>query len=90
MPAILISYDLNTPGQKYDRLYEAIKKQGAWLHLLDSAWIVSGPTLTAQRVYDALRPMIDTNDHIFCVNISGASRQGWLPKTSWNWINQNV
>ena len=38
--ALLISYDLNKPGQNYDKLYAKIKELRTWWHYLDSTWIV--------------------------------------------------
>lgn len=90
MPAILVSYDLNSPGQKYSAVYDAIDALGAWARPLESTWIVVGPGLTAQHVYDRVRPALDDNDHIFAVDISAQDRQGWLSKDIWDWIRRNV
>jgi hypothetical protein len=90
MAAILITYDLKSPGQKYEKVHETIRNQGAWWHQLESTWIVAGSTLTAQGVSDALVPHLDANDTLLCLNISGDARQGWLPQTAWDWIKQHV
>ena len=50
MSALLITYDLNAPGQKYDDLYQEIKDLGStWWHYLDSTWVVK-TTLTPDQV----------------------------------------
>jgi hypothetical protein len=90
MAAILITYDLNKPGQGYTDLYEAIKGLGAWWHYLDSTWIVSGYSLTATTVWNALQPHIDKNDSVFIVDITRDAHSGWLPQKAWDWINKNV
>ncbi|CAM98479.1 Smr/MutS family protein (plasmid) [Clavibacter michiganensis subsp. michiganensis] len=90
MTAVLIAYDLRAPGQKYDALIEKIKSYGNWAHPLESTWIVTGSYLTAEGVYEALRPILDDNDHIFCVEIDGKGRQGWLSKEIWEWIRKHV
>ena len=37
----MISYDLDTPGQKYDELFSAIKQfGGSYIKLQDSFWLV--------------------------------------------------
>ncbi|MBT1636854.1 hypothetical protein [Clavibacter michiganensis] len=90
MTAVLISYDLNSPGQTYDKLIEKIESYGTYAKVLKSTWIVAGPYLSAQGVYDALHPLLDSNDHIFCVEIDGKERQGWLPKAIWEWIRKQV
>jgi hypothetical protein len=90
MTAVLISYDLNSPGQTYGPLIEKIKSYGTWAKPLKSTWIVAGDRLSAQGVYDSLKPILDDNDYIFCVEIDGKARQGWLPKEIWDWIDQQV
>jgi len=32
---------------------------------------------------------MDQNDFIFVVNITGQDRQGWMPQSAWDWLNQN-
>ncbi|MDO5084616.1 MAG: hypothetical protein Q4D89_14620 [Arachnia propionica] len=58
MSALLISYDLNKPGQKYDDLYEKIKALGTWWHYLDSTWIVVS-SLSPSQAFDRLKPALD-------------------------------
>lgn len=36
----MISYDLNNPGQKYDKVFEIIKEFGAYIKLQKSFWLV--------------------------------------------------
>ena len=90
MAAVLIAYDLNSPGQNYEVLYEKIKAYGTWSHPLDSTWIVVHPRATAQSVSDDLKSVLDPNDRWFCVEITGQPHQGWLSKKRWEWINNNV
>ena len=88
--AILVSYDLNTPGQKYEKLYEKIKAYGTYAKILDSAWIVCRTGITPESVYTDLKKVLDDGDHIFAVDISSSARQGWLPQATWDWIKANV
>jgi len=90
MTAVLISYDLNSPGQTYDKLIAKIKSYDTWAQILKSTWIVAGPHVSAQAICDALKPISDNNDNVFCVEIDGKARQGWLPETAWDWIRQDV
>lgn len=85
---LLITYDLNKAGQNYDALYEQIKTASAWLHLMESVWLIR-TSQTPQQWSDKLMKVLDTNDHLFVVDITKQSRQGWLPKTSWEWIDKN-
>lgn len=83
----LITYDLNSPGKDYSALYEAIKGLGSWHHPLESTWAVK-PSLynNSQDIYNVLRPIIDDTDDIFIVDITNQDRQGWMPKTFWEWL----
>jgi len=90
MSALLISYDLNKPGQKYAELHEAIKGLGsAWAHYLESTWMVvtsKSPT----QAWDALAPHVDKSDNVLIINITGDSYSGWMPQDAWTWVKQNV
>lgn len=70
MNNILIGYDLNAQGQDYDQLIDRIKTLGAWWHHLDSTWIVQ-TNMSATSVRDALKPLLDKNDELLVVNITG-------------------
>jgi hypothetical protein len=90
MSALLISYDLNRPGQGYSDLHEAIKSLGtSWWHYLDSTWIVS-TSLTPTQAFAKLQPTVDTNDSIFIVDITADTNAGWLPAKAWEWIKKHV
>jgi hypothetical protein len=89
MSALLISYDLNKPGQNYDKLYEKIKSLGTWWHYLESTWIVTS-TLTPSQAFDRLQPALDASDSVLIVNITGDTYSGWLPQEAWNWLKKYV
>ncbi|GAC69413.1 hypothetical protein [Gordonia soli] len=89
MSALLISYDLNKPGQKYDDLYEKIKALGPWWHYLDSTWIVVS-SLSPSQALDRLKPALDDSDSVLVVDISGDSYSGWLPQKAWDWLRKHV
>lgn len=89
MSALLITYDLNRPGQNYSDLHEAIKSLGKWWHYLDSTWIVSG-TLTPSQASAKIQPTIDKNDRLLIIEVTSQASQGWLPEKAWEWIQTNV
>lgn len=60
MSALLITYDLNKPGQNYEELYERIKRLGTWWHYLGSTWIVICP-LTPSQAFDRIRESLDAS-----------------------------
>jgi len=83
-----ISYDLNTPGQNYQDLYETIKKAQGWAHPMDSLWFIK-TNETVQQWCDRLRAKIDQNDELFIVDITGKPNCGWMSKKMWEWLSNN-
>ena len=65
----LISYDLDKPGQNYDKLIARLKQHGA-VRVLLSQWVLT-TTWTAVQLCDDLRAYTDSNDRILVVQISG-------------------
>ncbi|OII27541.1 hypothetical protein [Frigoribacterium sp. MCBA15_019] len=90
MAVVLLSYDLNVPGQKYEQLIEKIKALGTWAHPLKSVWLVAGPTLTASGVFTDLRKIIDNSDRLMTVDVTGETIYGWLNKDVNAWISRNL
>lgn len=84
----LITYDLNKDGQDYTALYDKIKSLGQCFHPLESVWFLKS-TENVNAVTEQLRASMDNNDHIFVVEISNQKRQGWLPKTAWEWLKEH-
>ncbi len=90
MSAVLVTYDLITPGQKYAPLIAKIKSFGGYAHVGGSVWLVSGWNLTAQKVVDGLRAVLDDNDTILAVPVKKADIVGWLAESDWDWINSEA
>ena len=83
---LLITYDLNKPGQNYSNLYEEIKKAGTWWHHLDSTWIIStdqAPSEWQKR----LQTHMDDNDSLLIIEVCKKFR-GWLPEKAWKWLRE--
>ena len=88
--ALLVSYDLRTPGADYSGLIEELKKSKGWWHYLKSTWIVS-TTETPDELYDRLEPHRHKDDRILILEIGpGAARQGWLPEKAWGWLERHI
>lgn len=77
---LLVAYDLNSPGQKYDKLIAALKEYGTWWHHLESTWLVK-TTNSLKEVHDDLRQYLDDNDELLVIDVSGDPR-------SWSGFNQ--
>jgi hypothetical protein len=70
MATLLVGYDLNAPGKDYKPLWEKLKSYGTWWRHLDSTWIVK-TSLTVVQLHDVLKPLMDDNDELLVIDISG-------------------
>lgn len=64
---LFISYDLNSPGQDYSKVFDEIKSLGVWAKVQKSFWYVNSP-LSASQVVDRLWPKMDFNDSLIVVD----------------------
>lgn len=71
MARYAVCYDLNSPGQDYDELFEAIEEYGTWWHNLDSTWIIISSD-KASTIRDNLKQHIDSNDKLLVLKLTGA------------------
>lgn len=78
-----ISYDLNTPGQKYDDLYKVIESYDHY-KIMKSHYLVYTDS-NVNQIYNKLSTCIDKNDRIFVAEVN-SNRQGWLSQAAWDWI----
>jgi hypothetical protein len=85
---LLVTYDLNTPGQDYTSLHGELKKSNAWWHYLDSTWLIYSDE-TADELSARLLTHIDKNDSMLVIRVCNEN-QGWLNKKAWEWINNHV
>jgi hypothetical protein len=70
-----ISYDLNSPGQTYDKVAGAIMQLGSWAKIHYSFWYVKSP-LTAEQARNALLNVIDANHSLYVVDATN-SQAAW-------------
>ncbi len=72
MNTILISYDLWGPenSASYKALIDRIELFPDWCKPLESFWLVK-TSLSHESVKDALKPLLDKNDKLVTINITG-------------------
>lgn len=68
----LISYDLNSPGQKYQDVCAAIEKAstGVWCRPLESVYIIQS-NKSAEDIYRNIAKSIDRNDLLLVIEVQG-------------------
>lgn len=76
MPVYAISYDLNSPGQKYQRVKDAIESCGDSIKPMESFWLVDS-SLTYLQISQKVRQAHDDNDRHLVMRMS-SENQGWL------------
>ena len=64
---LIISYDLNSPSQDYDRVFDKIKTLGNWAKVQKSLWYVDS-NLSAQAAADAVHTVMDNNDSLIVID----------------------
>lgn len=81
----LISYESNEMLHDYTEVMEAIKSFGNYQHPMSTLWFVR-TDLTADSIYQKIKPLLREKDHIFVTKISANNCQGWLAKSFWQWL----
>ena len=87
MNNFFISYDLVSPGQKYDAVTDAIKSLGNWARVHLSLFYVS-TNISADDALNKIKAAADSNDKIIVITASNAT---WttLPTEISEYIQKN-
>jgi hypothetical protein len=64
---LFISYDLNVPGQNYEKVIEAVKSLGNWAHVQKSFWYVNS-SYTASEAHTIVWNAMDARDSLIVVD----------------------
>lgn len=91
MAAYMITYDLNSTGQKYQDVIQAIKdaSTGAWCTFWKSSYLIKS-YLTADQISDKITPHLDSNDRMLVIEVKPTNYQGWLRQSDWEYIKENI
>ena len=90
MAVYMITYDLNSEGQNYDDVINAIKdaSTGAWCTYWKSSYLIKS-NLSVQQVTDRITPHLDSNDRLLVIEVK-QNYQGWLTDKQWKYIRENI
>lgn len=66
---LFISYDLNSTGQNYTAVAEAIKSLGAWAKVHKSVWYVNS-NLSSDEAAQKVWASMDRNDNLIVIDAS--------------------
>lgn len=80
-----INYDLNNPGQNYEKVRAAVEALGPAVKALHSTFLLHS-TLDATQVWTRIAHAFDQNDRCLISEITH-NNAGWMGQNVWNWIN---
>jgi hypothetical protein len=92
MATLLIGYDLDKPGQNYQRLYDEIKLiDPTYWHCLDSTWLVN-TSLAPLEVTNRLLKHMDGNDKLLVTRVrqNETAYGGAMPDQCVNWLETRM
>lgn len=70
MAVMMITFELNTPGQDYSPIFEFIRNMNVWAKITDSCYAVS-THLSPQELLVELRPHLTRNDSLYVLTLQG-------------------
>ncbi|CUO53145.1 Uncharacterised protein [[Eubacterium] contortum] len=90
MSVYMITYDLNSEGQNYEKVTQSIKdaSTGAWCSYWKSSYLIKS-NLTAEQVSKKITPHIDSNDRLIVIEVR-ENYWGWLTDKQWKYIKENI
>ena len=88
MAVLLVTYDLNSPGQKHAKVLEKIKSCGGWARLSESSYAIT-TSLTPSQVYSQFENLIDANDTIWIITLK-KPYSGFGSKTVIDWLDNSL
>lgn len=90
MNTLLVGYDLHKPRQEYEAVWDVLRAMGTWWHHLDSTWIVR-TELTPVQLRTQLRQLVDGDDEILVIDVSGRSWAGYgFEQRAYDWLKKNM
>lgn len=89
MAAYMITYDLNSEGQNYEKVIKAIKDASTyWCTYWKSSYLIKS-NLTPDEIQDNISPYLDGNDTLLVIEVKN-NYQGWLSKKNWEFIREKI
>jgi hypothetical protein len=87
MTVLLVTYDLNKPGQDYSEFIATFKKY-PWAKLSESSYAID-TSKSPSAIYEELEPYTDEGDHVYIIKLSNPW-MGYGPKKVNSWLDDNL
>ena len=88
MSSYLITYDLNSPGQKHQQVIEVIKSFYGWAKLSESSYALNTHH-SVEQIHSIISEHLDSNDHFYVIHLS-QPYSGFGPKEVNDWLDANL
>lgn len=85
MAIFSINYDLNSPGQNYERVNQAVGPAGRSIRVLYSTFLIDFGG-SASDLWSRICGAFDRNDRCLISEVT-TNRQGWMSQDIWDWLN---
>mgnify|MGYP001014855616 CR=1 FL=1 len=66
---LLVTYDLDKPGQNYDAVHAKIQSLGSWYHPQQSVYYLH-TALSAQQAHAAILTVMDVNERLIVADVA--------------------
>jgi hypothetical protein len=86
---IQVNYDLVSPGQSYAAVATYLKSHGTWARPLKSMWFLR-TTKTAAQIRDELTSIVDQNDEVVVLDVTGVPWATNFSDDTVEWMEQNM
>lgn len=88
MGKYLITYDLNSPGQKYTDVLKVIRNEisNGYCSYWKSAYLVNS-SLSVDGITQKIQPYLDDSDRLLVIEVKNIY-QGWHEKDEWDLIKR--
>ena len=74
-------------ASKVDELSPVFDKAIDWLRYAPNCWIL-WTSSSPQKWLERIKPHLGDGDHVFIVSVNIKERAGWLPKSTWEWLDK--
>ena len=88
MSVYAITYDLHSPGQKYDDVADKIKSYGKYSKRFDSFWLLDSKH-SAADIRDGLMTVMDANDILLVIEVKKHWAGKKLADGMVNWLKHS-
>ena len=85
---IQLTYELKDSDRDYSNLYTHIESLGNAIHFLKDAWWIEikDDSINLSTILEDIRKNMGETDLFHVVDISNMQTDGWLAKSSWDWL----